>query len=160
MMNKNKFAKFVVAIFVCFLAAFIGSAFTAPAIPEWYAGIEKPLFAPPNWVFAPVWTVLFLLMGFSLYIVWNKGLKKRETVFAVFVFGVQLFLNVLWSFFFFGLRNPFLAFVEIILLWFFVLATTMFFYRESRKAGVLLFPYLLWTSFAAFLNYNIWILNL
>jgi len=159
-MNKNKVVKLIVAILICQLAGVIGSVFTAPAITAWYATIQKPLFNPPNWVFAPVWTTLFLLMGISLYLVWGKGLEKKEVKLAVSVFGFQLALNVVWSFLFFGLQSPFLAFLEIVLLWIAILATIVLFYRVSKKAGVLLVPYLLWVSFAAFLNYNIWILNL
>ena len=159
-MDKNKFVKLIAAILVCQLAGFIGSIFTVSAISGWYATIQKPLFNPPNWVFAPVWTTLFLLMGISLYLIWEKGLDKKEVKLAVSVFGVQLALNIVWSFLFFGLQNPFLAFIEIVLLWIAILATIILFYRISKKAGLLLFPYLLWVSFAAFLNYSIWILNL
>ncbi len=159
-MDKNKFVRLIAAILVCQLAGVIGSIFTVPAISGWYANIEKPLFNPPNWVFAPVWTALFLLMGISLYLVWDKGLKKKEVRLAVFVFGLQLALNIVWSFLFFGLQSPFLAFIEIALLWIAILATIAFFYRVSKRAGLLLVPYLLWVSFAAFLNYSIWMLNL
>ena len=159
-MDKNKLVRLIAAILVCQLAGAIGSIFTAPAISGWYASIEKPLFNPPNWIFAPVWTTLFLLMGISLYLVWDKGLEKKEVKLAVFVFGLQLALNIVWSFLFFGLQNPFLAFIEIALLWIAILANIVFFYRISKKAGLLLVPYLLWVSFAAFLNYNIWMLNL
>ena len=112
-MKWPDFLRLVFSIVVCQLAGFVGSFFTAPAITSWYSGIEKPFFNPPNWVFAPVWTALFLLMGVSLYLVWSKGLESKESKLAVSVFFVQLALNVLWSFLFFGLRNPFLAFVEI-----------------------------------------------
>lgn len=156
----RRFVRLVLAVLVCELAGLVGSVFTAPAIGSWYAGLEKPLFNPPNWVFAPVWTLLFLLMGVALYLVWGKGLERSEVRLAVVVFGFQLFLNVLWSFLFFGLRNPFLAFLEIVLLWAAILVTTVLFYRVSRNAGLLLVPYLLWVSFAAFLNYNVWLLNL
>ncbi len=159
-MDKNKFVKFIAAILICQLVGIIGSIFTVSAISGWYATIQKPLFNPPNWLFAPVWTTLFLLMGISLYLVWEKGLEKKEVKLAVSVFGVQLALNILWSFLFFGLQNPFLAFIEIVLLWIAILATTILFYGISKKAGLLLIPYLLWVSFAAFLNYSIWILNL
>ena len=159
-MNKNKVVKLIVAILVCQLAGFVGSIFTSPAISGWYASIQKPLFNPPNWVFAPVWTTLFLLMGISLYLIWDKGLEKKDVKLAVSVFGVQLALNIVWSFLFFGLQSPFLAFIEIVLLWIAILATIILFYRISKKAGLLLAPYLLWVSFAAFLNYSIWILNL
>jgi len=159
-MNKTNFIKLIAAILVCMLAGAIGSIFTAPAINTWYASIRKPWFNPPNWLFAPVWTTLFFLMGISLYIVWGKGLEKKEVKLAVSVFGIQLALNILWSFLFFGLQSPFLAFVEIVLLWLAILATMMLFYKVSKNAGLLLAPYLLWVSFAAFLNYNVLMLNL
>lgn len=159
-MNKNKLVKFIAAILACQLAGFVGSIFTVPAISGWYTIIQKPLFNPPNWIFAPVWTTLFLLMGISLYLIWEKGLDKKEVKLAVSVFGVQLALNIVWSFLFFGLQNPFLAFIEIVLLWIAILATIILFYQISKKAGLLLIPYLFWVSFAAFLNYSIWILNI
>jgi len=158
-MEKNKLIKLIVAVVLCQLAGIIGSIFTVSAINGWYSTIEKPLFNPPNWIFAPVWTTLFLLMGISLYLIWEKGIQKKEIKTAVSVFGLQLALNVLWSVLFFGLKNPFFAFIEIILLWVTILATTILFYRISKKAGLLLIPYLLWVTFAAFLNYSIWMLN-
>ncbi len=158
-MGRSNIVRLIAAILLCQLAGFVGSVFTAPAITGWYASIQRPVFTPPNWIFAPVWTALFLLMGLSLYLVWEKGLEKKGAKLAVSVFAFQLALNVLWSFLFFGLQSPFLAFIEIVLLWIAILATTIFFYRISKKAGLLLVPYLLWVSFAAFLNYSIWILN-
>lgn len=158
-MNQKRLVKLIAAILICQLAGIIGSIFTAPAISGWYATIEKPLFNPPNWLFAPVWTTLFLLMGLSLFLVWEKGLGEKKVKLAVFVFGIQLVLNVLWSFFFFGLQSPFLAFIIILLLWLAILATMVLFYGISKKAGFLLVPYWLWVSFAAFLNYSIWVLN-
>ena len=159
-MRMGRLPRLVVAILVCQLAGVIGSFFTAPAISGWYATIQKPLFNPPNWVFAPVWTALFLLMGISIFLVWEKGLEKKEAKLAVSVFGIQLALNVIWSLLFFGLQSPFLAFIEIVFLWIAILATAFLFWRISKKAGLLLVPYLLWVSFAAFLNYDIWMLNL
>lgn len=156
----SKIVRLIAAVLVCELVGIIGSFFTVLAISGWYTTIQKPLFTPPNWVFAPVWTTLFLLMGISLYLVWEKGLEKKEAKMAVSIFGVQLALNIGWSFLFFGLQNPFLALLEIVLLWAAILATTILFYRISKTAGILLIPYLLWTSFAAFLNYSIWVLNL
>jgi len=158
-MNKSNAARLIAAIFVCQLAGIVGSVFTVPAISGWYGTIQKPLFNPPNWVFAPVWTMLFLLMGISLYIVWSRGLESKKAKIAVSAFGVQLALNIIWSLLFFGLQSPLLAFAEIILLWIAIFATMALFYRISRKAGLLLAPYLLWVSFAAFLNYSVWMLN-
>ncbi|UCG95086.1 MAG: tryptophan-rich sensory protein [archaeon] len=159
-MKKEKVFRFIISVAITNAAGFIGSFFTAPNIGSWYATINKPGFTPPNWVFAPAWTTLFVLMGISLYLVWEKGIEKKEVRIGIGVFGVQLFLNILWSLIFFGLQNPFYALLEIIALWLAILATIFLFYRISRKAGYLLAPYIIWVSFAGFLNYSIWILNL
>lgn len=155
----NKIIKLIAFIVFCELAGIIGSFFTAPSIASWYASLQKPFFTPPNWVFAPVWTTLFLLMGISLYLVWEKGLGDRKVKLAVSVFSIQLILNILWSVLFFGLQNSFLAFIEIILLWIAILATIILFYRISVKASLLLIPYIVWVSIASLLNYSVWVLN-
>jgi translocator protein len=176
-------SKLIISIVICELAGVVGSVFTTPAIKTWYELLYQPSFKPPNWVFAPVWTVLFLLMGISLYLVWSKnweikvspkdevrrtwnpiskklwtGFWKEENVIAIF--GLQLFLNILWSVIFFGLKMPGLAFFEIVMLWFAILYTIVNFARISRLAAYLLFPYLFWVSFAVFLNFIIWRLNI
>ena len=158
MITKNRaWGKLLVALIVCQLAGAIGSIFTASKIPSWYAGLVRPVFSPPNWIFGPVWTTLYLLMGFALYIVWTSESPKKKT--ALTVFGIQLFLNALWSFLFFGLQNPFFAFLEIILLWVSILLSMIFFYPIAKKAMWLLVPYILWVSFASVLNFAIWQLN-
>lgn len=162
-MQRSKISEFLilfVSIIICQLAGVIGSIFTTSAIPRWYAGINKPSFNPPNWVFAPVWTTLFLLMGISLYLVWRKGLNEKDIKIAVAVFVFQLILNALWSFLFFGLESPFAAFIEIIFLWIAILASIILFFRISWVAGALLIPYILWVSFASVLNFAIWRLNI
>src|SRR4030042_5396906 len=156
-MERKKIAKLVAAILITNAAGLLGSVFTTPNIGGWYASIQKAAFTPPNWVFAPAWTTLFVLMGISLFLVWEKDLKKNKI--AVGIFVVQMTLNVLWSVLFFGMQNPFLAFVEIIALWIAILATIVLFYRVDRRAAWLLVPYIVWVSFAAFLNYSVWILN-
>ena len=153
------YKKLIASILICLMAGFIGSFFTSPAIPNWYQGIEKPSFNPPSWVFAPVWTSLYILMGIALYLIWVKGLEKKENKIAIGVFGIQLVLNSLWSILFFGLQNPFFAFIEIIILWTAILASILLFYRIDKRAAYLLIPYILWVSFASFLNYTIWTLN-
>jgi len=155
----KKYLKLVASIVICQMAGILGAVFTSNSVDTWYSTITRPDIAPPNWIFGPVWTTLFLLMGISLYIVWNKGLQTRESKVAVSVFGLQLVLNTLWSIIFFGLHNPGLAFIEIIFLWISILASIILFYRISKVSAYLLIPYILWVSFAAFLNYNIWILN-
>ncbi len=155
----NNFWKFIIAIFVSQLAGIIGAVFTAPAILTWYAGILKPAFNPPNWIFAPVWTALFLLMGISSFLIWKKGLERRDVKISLVLFTGQLLLNILWSFLFFGLHNIGSAFIEIFILWLAIISTMIAFFRISRQAGWLLLPYILWVSFAAYLNYAIWIAN-
>ena len=158
-MTLNKTAKLVISIIGCQLAGIIGAFFTSPSIPTWYESLTKPSFIPPNWVFAPAWTTLFLLMGISAYLIWIKGAKNREVKTALIIFDIQLGLNILWSVLFFGLQSPLYAFVEIIVLWFLILLTILKFYPISKKAAYLLIPYLLWVSFAAILNFSVMILN-
>lgn len=132
----------------------IGSFATQSSVKTWYQTINKPSFTPPSWVFAPVWTTLFVLMGIALYIVWAK---KEMRLVKLFV--IHLFFNILWSYFFFGLQNPGLALIEIIFLILLVAYLTYRFLKVNKWAGILLIPYLLWTTFATFLNYSIWSLN-
>lgn len=154
----NNFFKLVISITISELAGVIGSFFTFDSISTWYAYINKPNFSPPNWVFGPVWTTLFALMGIALFLVWkndNTTYKKK----AVSIFFVQLVLNTLWSIIFFGLHSPFGAFIEIILLWIAILFTIIYFAKISKTAGILLLPYIIWVSFAGVLNFFIWQLN-
>ena len=155
----KSFLKLLASIIVCHTAGFIGSIFTTPAIPDWYTGLTKPIFNPPNWIFFPVWITLFLLMGISLYLVWSGGLEDEKVKQAVIIFAVQLLLNIAWSLLFFGLKSPFLAFLEIIILWIVILINIVQFYSISKTAGLLLLPYILWVSFAAILNFFIFTLN-
>jgi benzodiazapine receptor len=158
-MKINKIAKLVLSIALCQAAGLIGSLFTTPSIPTWYTSLQKPWFAPPNWLFGPVWVTLFTLMGISFYFVWNKGWKNKLVKNGLSVFGVQLVLNALWSFLFFGLRSPMLGFIEIIALWIVIAFTIFKFYKISKNAAWLLLPYIVWVSIATTLNYYIWILN-
>ncbi len=158
-MKNNNIVKLVACIAVCEIAGAIGAIFTFPAIETWYAGLQKPSFSPPNTVFGPVWTILYLLMGVSLYLIIKKGIKARQEKEAVIIFGVQLGLNFLWSILFFGLKSPLFALADIALLWVAILATIIAFFRISKKAAFLLVPYLLWVSFALVLNFTILILN-
>lgn len=147
--------KLVISVVLCLIAGVIGGLFTAESIPTWYAQLQKPAFNPPNWVFGPVWTTLYVLMGVSFYLIWEKEKNKTPAV----IFGVQLLFNVLWSILFFGLRSPFYAFIEIIALWMMIAATILAFHSIDKRASLLLVPYILWVSFAAFLNFSIWQLN-
>jgi tryptophan-rich sensory protein len=158
-MKINNTFKLIIAIIVSNFAGFIGSAFTAPAIAGWYAGIVKPDINPPSWVFGPVWTTLFILMGISAFLIWKKGSDRREVRIALGVFVGQLVLNTFWSIIFFGLQSPGGALIEIFFLWFAILATIIVFAKISKPAAWLLAPYILWVSFAGYLNYAIWMLN-
>jgi len=151
--------KLIGAIVVAELAGWLGAIFTVPAIPTWYATLIKSPLNPPNWVFAPTWNILFVLMGMAAFLVWKKGLNKKEVRIALIVFLVQLILNVLWSVIFFGLHNLGLAFLEIIVLWLAILITIIVFYKISHGAAYLLIPYILWVTFAAYLTFLVWNLN-
>lgn len=158
-MKGIEILKLAISIIICLAAGFIGSIFTNRQIPTWYAALEKPSFSPPNWLFGPVWTALFILMGISLFLVWRNGLSQPSVKIALIIFIVQLLLNILWSFLFFTLRSPLTSFIEIILLWILILITILVFYPISKTAGILLLPYILWVSFASILNFSIWRLN-
>lgn len=156
---KNKIIKLIAAILLCELAGGIGSLFTYPSIEGWYAKLQKPSFNPPNWVFAPVWITLYLLMGISAYLVWEKNRESKEAKNSLSIFGMQLVLNMLWSIVFFGLQSPLFGLIDIILLWIAIVVTVFKFFRISRTAGLLLMPYVLWVTFATILNFYIWRLN-
>lgn len=158
-LSSKDIPKLAASIGICLLAGVVGSIFTVSAIPSWYAALVKPFFAPPNWVFAPVWTTLYVLMGISLFLVWRKGFNKK-TKSAINFFGIQLALNVLWSLAFFGLKSPIAGFVVIIALWAAIAVTIMKFMKISRSAGLLLVPYIVWVSIAALLNLSVVLLNL
>jgi translocator protein len=158
-MKINNTFKLIIAIVVSELAGIIGSVFTTPSIAGWYAGIVKPALNPPAWVFGPVWTTLFVLMGISAFLIWRKGLDRKDVKIALGIFLGQLVLNTLWSIIFFGLHSPGGAFIEIIFLWLAILATIIAFAKISKPAMWLLLPYILWVSFAGYLNYSIWMLN-
>jgi len=158
---KNKMGsapKLIISLIIPQLAGGIGSLFTMNSVGTWYQILEKPFFSPPNWVFAPVWTTLFILMGVALFLVWKKDYVPGRNL-ALWVFGIQLALNVLWSFVFFGMHQPGWAMAEILVLWFAIAANMLAFHHVSKAAGWLLLPYLLWVSFAAVLNCAIWRLN-
>jgi tryptophan-rich sensory protein len=148
----------VMCVGVCFASAAVGALLTSPNVPEWYENLNKPSWTPPSWVFGPIWSFLYLLMGISAWQVWRK-VGFRLAVVPLVLFGVQLILNMLWSGLFFGLRSPGVALIEIVFLWCAILATTIAFYRRSVAAGWLMLPYLAWVSFALALNLAIWSLN-
>ena len=151
--------KLVISIVACGSAGLVGSIFTTSAIPTWYSTIQKPSFTPPNWLFAPVWTILYLLMAIAAFIIWRRGTDNQQVRTALIIFLIQLVLNALWSFVFFGLQSILSGVVVIILLWIAIVCTVLAFARISTAAGALLAPYLLWVSFAAALNVSIFMLN-
>ena len=136
----------------------LGSYFTVSQIPTWYAFLQKPSFSPPNYIFAPVWTTLYFLMGLSLFLVLEEKLKKHRNK-IIILFAIQLLLNFTWSFVFFGLHNPVLAFINITMLWGSIILLIYEFWKYSKSASLLLVPYLLWVSFASILNLFIIVLN-
>lgn len=152
----SKFLKLAVSILLSLGAGFLGSAATAPAIESWYANLDKPFFNPPNWIFAPVWTLLYIFMAIAFYLIWISGKKIKRPAILYFV---QLGLNTFWSILFFGLKIPSVALLEIIILWIFIYLTAQSFYKINKLAGYLLIPYLAWVSFATLLNYYIVLLN-
>ncbi len=151
--------KLVISIVVCQCAGIVGSLFTTPAIPTWYAALQKPSFTPPNWLFAPAWITLYLLMGIAAFLIWRAGLENKPVKTALYFFLIQLVLNSLWSVVFFGMQSPLYGVIVIIVLWLAILLTILKFARISAVAAWLLVPYILWVSFASALNISIWLLN-
>ena len=148
----------VVAILICFLPAAIGGLATSSSVNGWFTEINKPSWNPPGWIFGPVWSTLYLMMAVSTWLVWkNSGWDKSKIALGWFAF--HLVLNTLWSLIFFGLQQPGWALVEIVVLWISIMVSIWLFSRHSKLAAGLLVPYLLWVTFATFLNYTIWSLN-
>jgi len=163
---KRDILRLVISIAIPLMAGLIGSIFTSQSVSTWFQTTEKPSFSPPNWLFGPVWTSLYVLMGVSLFLIWRvtssttfpKDRRIREMA-AFIAFGTQLILNVLWSFLFFGLRSPQLAFVEIMILLISIVVTIVIFSKISKLSAILMLPYAGWVAFASFLNLQIWLLN-
>lgn len=159
-MPKN-LPKLIFSIWICLGAGVLGSFFTVSSPPAggltWYQTLNKPFFSPPNWIFGPVWTTIYILMGISLYLILVSKAKLKQN--ALNLFFIQLGLNAIWSIIFFGLKNPTLAFIDIVVLWISIVLTIKAFYKISKISAYLLIPYLLWVSFASILNLAIVILN-
>lgn len=151
--------KVVASLVLCLTIAAIGGWVTIPALPQWYLTLKKPFFTPPDWVFSPVWTVLYILMAFAFAIVWERAKKQKSAVWGMRLFVLQLIVNLLWSILFFGLRSPQWALLDIVVLWLLIVATLSQFWRVHLATGYLLLPYLAWVSYAALLNYAIVYLN-
>ena len=154
----NKTIKFITAVLVCEGVGILGSILTIPSINTWYQALNKPSFSPPNWIFGPVWTTLYFLMGVAIFLILDKKITRAKNNILI-LFSLQLFLNFLWSNIFFGLHLPLWAFIEIIFLWINILLLVILFWKYSKPASILLVPYLLWVSFASLLNLLIVILN-
>ena len=156
----NKITRILVVVVSCLAVGYFSGMVTRSAIITWYPTLIKPSFNPPNWIFAPVWSMLYVMMGVAAGLVWGKIETEKEVVkSALVLFAVQLALNALWSYLFFGLKNPMLAGIEIILLWLMIYETYTKFVKINAIAGYLLIPYLMWVSFAMVLNGSIWWLN-
>ena len=147
----------LICIVICELAGAMGSIFNFKSLPSWYKKLKKPSINPPNWIFGPVWTLLFALMGISLYLFIMAGASMNSPAGLLFI--LQFLLNIAWSGIFFYLRKPGYAFIEIFFLWISILATILLFYPISKTASLLFLPYLLWVSFASILNFLVWKLN-
>ena len=156
----NKITRILAVVVTCLAIGYFSGMVTRSAITTWYPTLIKPSFNPPNWIFAPVWTTLYVMMGVAAGLVWNQIEEQREAVKkALIFFAIQLALNALWSYLFFGLHNPMLAGLEIIVLWLMIFETYIQFSKINNIAGYLFLPYVAWVSFAAVLNGSIWWLN-
>lgn len=155
----NDILKFVLSLSIPQAAGLLGATFTRSSLSNWYRYLEKPSFNPSGRFIALVWTGLYALMGFSAFLIWRKGLNYPGVKGALAIYGTQLSINVLWSWAFFILRSPLAGLLVIPVLWTSILATILKFRRISRAAAMLLIPYLIWVSFAGYLNYTIWRLN-
>lgn len=151
--------RLLTAIFVCQAAGLVGAKVTRPALKPWYRDLKKPFFTPPDWLFAPAWITLYLLMAVAAYLIWMQGLNTDGVKAALLVFIIQLILNSAWSFIFFGMKSLFYGLIEIIFLWISIAMCLVLFWQILPLAGWLMVPYLLWVSFATALNFAIWKLN-
>jgi translocator protein len=151
--------KLLLAIFICQAAGLIGTFFTVSSIQNWYILLNQPSFSPPNYLFGPVWITLYTLIGISFYLIWIKGVRRKEVKKALTLFLVHLLFNASWSIVFFGMHQILLALINIIILWIFIAVLVVRFSKIDKRAGLLLLPYLAWVSFATALNYSIWLLN-
>lgn len=157
--NIREIPKLIASILIVFFGAALGSVATSTELTTWYASLAKPAWNPPSWLFGPVWTILYVLMGIALFLVWREGLDRRDVRYAILIFAVQLGLNIAWSLVFFGLHSIWGGLVVIFILWLAIWANIVAFYIISKPAGLILIPYLIWVSIASYLNYTIYLLN-
>ncbi len=158
-MKLNKSQKTIILVVICLILGFTSGLITKSAVIDWYPTIKKPIFNPPNGVFGPVWTLLYIMMAVAAALIWNVIDSNNNAKTALKYFAIQLALNILWSILFFGLHNPAAAFIEIIILWLLIFKTYIEFKKINTIAAYLLLPYLFWVSFATILNGSIWFLN-
>lgn len=151
--------KLIISILIVYVAGAVGTLYTLKEITTWYVYLAKPGWTPPNWAVGPIWSTLYILIGTALFLVWRKGLGRKDVQFAILVFAVQLGINVVWSLVFFGSHSIFGGLVMVLILWIAILINIFVFYRISKPAGLLLIPYLIWVSIASYLQYNLFILN-
>ncbi|MFO7526088.1 MAG: TspO/MBR family protein [Ignavibacteriaceae bacterium] len=157
-MKKLDIIKFVISILIPLLLGAIAGGFTSQAVPGWFASLNRPSFSPPNWIFGPVWTILYILLGLSLYLIW-KQIPSKERNNAILIFSIQMFLNFIWSFVFFYFNQIGLALIVIIGLWLSIILMINRFYKIKPLAAYLNLPYILWVTFASALNAGYFILN-
>jgi translocator protein len=155
----NNILKLIFSIVLCEGIGFIAGIATSKSITQWYSFLQKPSFNPPNWIFGPVWTLLYLMMGISVFLIWKQGFDINNVRIALIFFFLHLLINCLWSFVFFLWHSPFWAFIVIVILWIMIIVCIILFKDINITAAILLIPYLLWVSFAAVLNFSIWKLN-
>lgn len=151
--------RLVISLVLPQLAGLLGSFFTYPKTSTWYATLNKPFFNPPDFLFGPVWLLLYLMMGIAIYLIWQELKKNKKAKCAMGLFWIHLAFNASWSIFFFGLENLLLALINIVLIWLFIILLFFKFWNIKKLASYLLIPYFLWVSFATVLNYYIWFLN-
>lgn len=157
-MKRSDITKLIIAILIPLALGAIAGRFTSQAVPEWYSTLNRPSFSPPNWIFGPVWTVLYILIGTSLFLIWKQTPSKERNN-ALWIFSIQMFFNFMWSFVFFYFNQIGLALIVIILLWICILFMLISFYKIKPWAAYLNIPYLLWVTFASVLNSAFYILN-
>jgi translocator protein len=158
-MKKREIFELLTFLGITYMAAIIGGTGTSAGLDQWYRSLEKPQFNPPDYVFGPVWTLLYTMMGISAYLVYEQGWNKLQVRRALTLYFIQLGLNALWPISFFSLRSTTLGLVNIVLLWIAIMLTIGAFYRISKKSAYLLIPYILWVTFAMILNFSLWDLN-
>jgi len=151
--------KILIVVVICLSIGGTSGIVTSSAINDWYVTLNKPSFNPPNWIFAPVWTLLYIMMGLAAALIWQEGWEKKIVKMALLFFSIQLVLNALWSIVFFGWKQPAFALIEIFILWSMLLVCIIKFKAIKPLAAYLLIPYFLWVTFASILNGAIWWLN-